>query len=82
MTVLSEKAQQKIRRAEPMGKHDDPQVFAYYTRGGTYIIASHALWNDDDKPKDLIAINRYGNLIQLSPTVSPELVAEVEELAR
>lgn len=55
----------------------------YTTAGGTYVIASNADWNDDDRPHDLVAVlpapvmvgDTATRVIPLRFTVSPDLIA-------
>lgn len=57
------------------------------TAGGTYLLGVPAPWNDDDKPRDLLAILPAdlgnGRVVVLRPTANPDVVAYLErELAR
>lgn len=58
-----------------------PHLIATRTKGGTYVIASSGKWNDDGKPRDLLAVLPgdlgQGVVIQLYVAASPDLVAEV-----
>lgn len=64
--------------------HSNDHLIAAHTKGGTYVIASSGKWNDNGKPRDLIAILPgdlgQGQVIALYVAVNPELVAEVEAL--
>lgn len=57
-------------------------AITYISGGGTYLIASPGMWNDDNLPRDLIAIDRFGNVMALSPTVNPEFIEAVRELVK
>lgn len=57
------------------------QLITYITKGGTYIIASHPAWNDGGVPRDLAAIGRFGDVVQLSPTAAPEFIDAVRVTA-
>lgn len=57
-------------------------AITYISEGGTYLIASPGLWNDDGKPRDLIAIGYFGDVIALSPTVNPDFIEAVKELVK
>ncbi len=54
----------------------------YVTRGGTYIIATRAKWNDDDRPHDVVAILPAdwgaGRVYVLRPTVNPDWARALE----
>lgn len=64
-----------------------PSTFAYETRGGTYVIASKGLWNDDGRPHDLVIIlpsyvEIGGGATRVVParlTVNPDLVDALRE---
>lgn len=64
--------------------HSNDHLIAAHTKGGTYVIASSGKWNDNGKPRDLIAILPgdlgQGQVIALYVAVNPALVAEVETL--
>lgn len=57
-------------------------LIATYTKGGTYVIASAGKWNDNGKPRDLVAILPgnlgQGRVLALYIAVNPALVAEIE----
>lgn len=59
-------------------------VMGTTTRGGTYIIASLAKWNDSGHPRDLLAVLPgdlgHGRVLPLYIAVGPDLVTEVEEI--
>jgi hypothetical protein len=61
-----------------------PHLVATHTKGGTYVIASSGRWNDDGKPRDLLAVLPgdlgQGVVIQLYVGASPDLMAEVAEI--
>lgn len=57
----------------------DAWTLAYLTKGGTYMIASAAAGNDDDRPHDLIAVLLDGTVLVLRPTVNPDLFEAVAE---
>lgn len=62
-------------------------LYGYETRGGTYMLASPAKWNDSGTPRDLIAIlpaaaTALGlptRVLVLTPTVTPELAEALRE---
>lgn len=58
-------------------RHAD--LISYHTRGGTYMLATPALYNDDDQTHDLIAIDSWGGVHAVRPTTNPDLVKAVEE---
>lgn len=60
---------------------DVGQLRTYITKGGTYIIASRAHWNDDNRPHDLAAITRFGQVVQLKLTAAPDFLEAVAALA-
>lgn len=76
---LLEKLKESIRTATPA---KTPQADTYISKGGTFMIASPALWNDSGKPQDLIAIGRCGGAVALSPTVHPDFLKAVEGAAQ
>lgn len=77
-SILGEGIEAAIyHRREYTGNH----LVTYITKGGTFIIASHPRWNDDDKPHDLAAIGRFGEVVQLTPTAAPEFINAVQTLA-
>lgn len=51
---------------------------AYVTDGGTYVIASTTMINDDERPHDLVAVLPLPiedtRVVVLRPTVNPDLV--------
>ncbi len=53
MQRLPENLRAHIRKHEPFWS---PQLMGYYTDGGTYIIASSDMANDDGEAHDLFAI--------------------------
>lgn len=59
-----------------------PHLIVSHTKGGTYVLASNGKWNDNGKPRDLLAVLPgdlgHGHVLQLWVSVSPELMAEVE----
>lgn len=60
----------------------DDHLLAARTRGGTYVIASAGRWNDNGKPRDLVAILPrdlgQGQVLKLYVAVNPAFVAELE----
>ena len=58
-----------IRQRQP---YTTGQSIGRMTKGGTYIITSTALVNDDGKPRDLIAITRLGDVLALWPLANLE----------
>lgn len=81
--TIPENIAEKIRQRKPF---TDSLAVGYWTKGGTYIIASNGKWRDDGKPRDLLAILPgdlgHGQVIQLYIAVAPEFVAEVERVLR
>ena len=59
-----------------------PHLIATVTKGGTYIIASSGRWNDNGRPRDLVAILPgdlgQGRVLALYIAVNPALIAELE----
>ena len=59
-----------------------PHIIAAHTKGGTYVIASKGQWNDNGKPRDLLAILPgdlgQGQIIRLHVATSDRLIEEVE----
>ena len=57
-------------------------LIAAHTKGGTYVIASSGRWNDNGRPRDLVAILPgdlgQGQVLKLYVAVSPAFVAELE----
>ncbi len=53
------------------------QTRAYLTEGGTYIIGSGAMMNDDDQPHDLLAVTPWDTVYPLRPTANPEPVERI-----
>lgn len=57
-------------------------LIAAHTKGGTYVIASTGRWNDNGKPRDLVAILPgdlgQGQVLKLYIAVDPAFVAELE----
>lgn len=55
---------------------------AAHTKGGTYVIASSGRWNDNGRPRDLVAILPgdlgQGQVLKLYVAVNPAFVAELE----
>lgn len=47
----------------------------YTTPGGTAMICSRAIYNDDDRPHDLVAVLAGRVVVPLRPNVSPDLVS-------
>ena len=79
-------AQELIRDRKPF---TESNLTGYYTRGGTYILATPAAWTDDGKAHDLVAIipNPFSaehpvDVEELRCTVSPEFVDEVRRIVR
>ena len=56
------------------------QMMAYVTGGGTYIIASTGLVNDDGNIHDLIAIGRGGQVVPLSILTNPDSITAVRKV--
>lgn len=56
---------------------------AYVTDGGTYVIASTTVTNDDERPHDLVAVLplplEETRVVVLRPTVNPDLVDALRE---
>ncbi|NKY96546.1 hypothetical protein [Nocardiopsis alborubida] len=56
---------------------------AYVTDGGTYILASTTMINDDERPHDLVAVLPLPiedtRVVVLRPTVNPDLVDALRE---
>lgn len=56
----------------------DTFTSAYITDGGTYVVASTTMINDDDRPHDLVAVLPLAlegsHVVVLRPTVNPQLV--------
>lgn len=50
-------------------------VAVYTTPGGTTMICSRAIYNDDDRPHDLVAVLAGRVVVPLRPTVNPDLVS-------
>lgn len=76
---LAPELKEAIRTATPA---KTSQADTYITKGGTFMIASPAKWNDSGKPQDLIAIGRFGEVLALSPTVNPDFVEAVKEAVK
>lgn len=81
VVLLSEEFKSALRAGEPFR---DSSVFAYVTRGGTYMIASPAHWNDNGKPRDLLMIRKAEvgsggglDVIELSPLVHEDFAPQV-----
>ena len=57
----------------------DAATMAYYSRGGSYILATDGKWTDSGRPRDLLAITPLrmeGTRVHyLWPAVNPNLVA-------
>lgn len=53
------------------------QLVGSKTPGGSYILTSPALCNDDDRPRDLVLITRLDEVVSLWPTanLAPALAA-------
>lgn len=55
----------------------------YTTDGGTYVLASAPAANDDDRPRDLIAVLpapiEGTRVVVLRPTVNPDLVKALRD---
>lgn len=60
----------------------DQNLIAAHTKGGTYVLASSGRWNDNGRPRDLLAILPgnlgQGQVLKLYVAVNPDLVDEVE----
>ena len=52
---------------------------AYVTKGGTYVLSSNPVMNDDYRPHDLLAVTAGGDVLPLRPTVHPDLVSAVKK---
>lgn len=60
---------------------------AYVTAGGTYVIASRGIWNDNGKPRDLVAILPSGvmdfgmdsRVMQLNVAVNTDFLDALRE---
>lgn len=56
---------------------------AYVTDGGTYVIASTTMINDNERPHDLVAVLPLPiedtRVVALRPTVNPDLVDALRE---
>lgn len=72
---LSEGAADAIFHADD---YEDDRFVIYVTRGLTLMVASPAMWNDDDEDHDLVAINRFGVASACTALVMEEFVAEVQ----
>lgn len=57
---------------------DTPQIVGYTTKGGTFILASPPILNDDDVFHDLVAITPTGDVFPLRLTAN--IVPAVEAL--
>lgn len=59
----------------------DSATTGYVTEGGTYVLASSPLWNDDGEPHDLVAIFPVplegSRVAVLRPTVNPAWIAQL-----
>ena len=76
---LSPELERAIRTATEV---ETPHANTYFSPGGTYLIATPGLWNDDGQDRDLIAIGRYGDVIPLSPTIDPNFLNAVKEAVK
>lgn len=75
-TISVEVAERIAKRKKVTAKHS-PHLEAYRSRGGSYLIASPARWNDKLKPVDLLLILPDDTVAVLRPTVNPALVEDV-----
>jgi hypothetical protein len=60
----------------------DVQLKARKTKGGTYILTSPAVMNDDDRDRDLTAITAYGEVVKLHPLANAEPLIELLNQAK
>jgi hypothetical protein len=77
-TISVEVAERIAKRKKITEKHS-PHLEAYHSRGGSYLIASPARWNDKLKPVDLLLVLPDDTVIVLRPTVNPKLVEDVRQ---
>ena len=77
--ALPDDLRSKIARREPF---DTGQTVAYLTPGGTYMIASGAILNDDDQMHDLVAVTRGGGVHPVRYNVNPAFVRWLEPIVR
>ena len=77
--MLSPEAAEAIRARRAF---TNDHLIGAHTKGGTYVLASKGKWNDNGKPRDLLAILPsdigQGQVLALYIAVNPELIAEVE----
>ena len=60
----------------------DAGTLSYITKGGTWVLASKGIYNDDGRPHDLVAVLQDGSVLPLRPTVNPELVQQLTDAFR
>ncbi len=56
------------------------QILTYVTGGGTYILASTGLVNDDGRVHDIAAIGRGGDVVPLTFAANPATLAAMRKI--
>lgn len=78
--LLTPKAVKRIMKGKPYDERHDPWTIGYWTRGGTYIIASNGKQTDNQEPHDLLAIDFHGHVKLLRANVNFDLIEFVTKL--
>jgi len=77
--AISAALENAIRNREA---HESEFSKTYFTPGGTFMIATPGVWNDNGQDKDVIAIGYYGEVIPLVFSVDPNFLSEVTAAAK
>ena len=49
------------------------------TPGDSTIITLPGYWHDDDRPRDIAAVNAWGTIVALAPTTNPEWIDRMQD---
>jgi hypothetical protein len=77
MSKINPGALSRISERKPFAIGTYPWIFAYRTKGGTYMIASDGKQSDSEKPSDLLAVAWDWEVLVLSPLMAPEVLQEI-----